>query len=231
MTVKAMILAAGRGERMKPLTDNCPKPLLKAAGKPLIVYHIEALKRAGVTDVVVNNAWLGQQIVDYLGDGSAFDVHIAHSSEEHGLETAGGILNALPLLGDEPFIVINGDIWTDIDLAGLVSQAETFPDNTEAHLVLVNNPDHNQGGDFAIDDGFIANEGNHRLTFSGMAIYHPDFFASLEPGKKPLAPLIREKADQHLITGEHYSGYWSDIGTPERLAALEHYLSSIEDNE
>jgi len=221
--MKAMILAAGRGERMRPLTDHTPKPLLKAAGKPLIEYTIEALVCAGITDIVINLAHLGNQLKNYLGDGSQYQAHIQYSEEgETGLETAGGIKNALPLLGDSPFLVINGDIYCDFPLQSLVNKPFDL-----AHLVLVNNPNHNPNGDFSLhNSSTLASEGKEKFTFSGIGIYHPDLFAEIEPGKSALAPLLKKAIQNQHVSGEHYSGCWVDIGTPERLEDLSHFLAN-----
>ena len=214
--MKAMILAAGRGERMRPLTDHTPKPLLKAAGKPLIEYTIEALVCAGITDIVINLAHLGNQLKNYLGDGSQYQAHIQYSEEgETGLETAGGIKNALPLLGDSPFLVINGDIYCDFPLQSLVNKPFDL-----AHLVLVNNPNHNPNGDFSlVNNHQITNIHGRSYTFSGIGIYHPDLFKShlgIEQ-KLPLYPLLKEAIVNGQLSGEYYNGYWQDVGTPERL--------------
>ncbi len=221
--MKAMILAAGRGERMRPLTDHTPKPLLEAAGKPLIEYTIEALVAAGVTDIVINLAHLGDQLKTYLGDGSQYQAHIQYSNEgETGLETAGGIKNALPLLGDSPFLVINGDIYCDFPLQTLVNKSFDL-----AHLVLANNPKHNPKGDFSLQaQATLTPEGEEKLTFSGIGIYHPDLFAEIKPGKSALAPLLKKAMQNQRISGEHYAGFWMDIGTPERLEDLSHFLTS-----
>lgn len=211
--MKAMILAAGRGERMRPLTDSVPKPLLEVRGRPLIAYHLEALSRAGFSEIVVNLSWLGKQIRDYLGNGAAFSVAIEYSDEPEALETAGGILQALPLLG-ERFIVVNSDIFTDYDFAALKRS------DSSAHLVLVENPPHNPAGDFSLSGSTIGNDGATRYTFSGIAQYRRSFFNGLLPGKQALAPLLRAAANQHQVTGELYTGPWSDIGTPESLRSL-----------
>ncbi len=213
---RAMILAAGRGERMRPLTDHTPKPLLPAAGKPLIVYHIEALARAGVRDIVINHAWLGECIEQALGSGAEWGVRLHYSPEAPGgLETAGGILQALPLLGDAPFWVVNGDVWTDYPFAALPREPEGL-----AHLVLVDNPPHHPEGDFSLRDGRLGLDGP-RLTFSGIGVYRPEFFLGLEPGRRRLAPLLAAAARRAQISAEHYRGRWYDIGTPERLRALD----------
>jgi MurNAc alpha-1-phosphate uridylyltransferase len=211
--MKAMILAAGRGERLRPLTDSTPKPLLQVQGKPLIVYHLEALARAGFTEVVINLSWLGDQIREFLGSGAQFGVSIEYSEEAAALETAGGILQALPLLG-ERFVVVNADVFTDYDFARLKTSDRL------AHLVLVDNPDHNDSGDFNLDGTTVGNLGAERHTFSGIAQYHRDFFIGLTPGKQALAPLLRVAADKGEVSGEWFAGNWIDIGTAERLARL-----------
>lgn len=221
--MKAMILAAGHGTRMRPLTDHTPKPLLEAGGKPLIVWHIEKLKQAGFQDIVINIAWLGDQIPNSLGDGSKFGVNLHYSDEQNegALETAGGIVKALHLLGNKPFLAINGDIWCDYPL----TKQNPIADDMLAHLILVNNPSHNPDGDFAINSNVIKSEGSVKYTFSGIGYYHPKFFQNLPQGKRPLAPLLREKMAIKKITGEFFSGDWRDIGTPERLAELDRHLN------
>ncbi|MDY0011637.1 MAG: nucleotidyltransferase family protein [Rhodocyclaceae bacterium] len=218
-----MILAAGRGERMRPLTDHCPKPLLPAGGKPLIQWHIEALREAGVTQLVINHAHLGQQLEDAFGDGSTLGVAIAWSREERALETAGGIRQALALLGDEPFLVVNGDIHADVDFAPLLGRASTLSaKGLLAHLVLVPNPPHHPKGDFILDGGRVHTQGEPCLTFSGIGLYHPALFAPLPAGAPiRLAPLLRAAMDQGRVSGEYHGGLWLDIGTPERLAELD----------
>ncbi len=219
--MKAMILAAGRGERMRPLTDHTPKPLLKAAGKPLIEYTIEALVAAGMTDIIINLAHLGEQIQRYLGDGSRYQANILYSSEgETGLETAGGIKKALPLLGDKAFLVVNGDINCDFPLQSLVNKECDL-----AHLVLVNNPAHHTAGDFSLSPQSIASpEGTPKYTYSGIGLYHPDLFAQLAQGKSALAPLLKNAMQTKRITAELYQGFWMDIGTPERLDKLNSFM-------
>ncbi|MDD5330858.1 MAG: nucleotidyltransferase family protein, partial [Sulfuricella sp.] len=218
---KAMILAAGRGERMRPLTDATPKPLLQAGGKPLIVWHIERLARAGFTELVINHAHLGAQIEAALGDGGRFGVSIRYSAEAEALETAGGIANALPLLGPEPFLVVNGDIFCDYDFASLPKELGTL----SAWLVLVDNPAHHPGGDFGLKEGRVLEEGEHKLTFSGIGVYRPEVFASVVRGlKAKLAPLLRERMAMGQAGGEHFQGLWMDIGTPERLSELDRSL-------
>ena len=210
--MKAMILAAGRGERMRPLTDTRPKPLLEVRGKPLLAHHLEALARAGVRDCVINLSWLGEQIRDFVGDGSAFGVAVEYSEEAEALETAGGIRQALERLGEQ-FIVVNADILTDFDFSRLA------PGDSQAHLVLVANPAHNPAGDFSLEQGVVGNAGEPLHTFSGIARYRREFFAGLQSGKRALAPLLRAAAAQGLVSGEIYDGEWFDIGTPERLRA------------
>lgn len=218
--MKAMILAAGRGERMRPLTDRVPKPLLEVAGKPLIQYHIEALREAGFEELVINHAHLGEQIVARLGDGRALGVRIAYSVEPPGaLETGGGIRQALALLGGDTFLVVNGDIWTDYPYRQLQRQPEGL-----AHLVLVDNPEHHVDGDFRLEHGKVDAEGGPRLTFSGIGLYRPELFAGHAPGRFPLAPLLRGAMQAGRVSGEHYQGRWMDIGTAQRLAELDRQL-------
>ncbi|MBL0485859.1 MULTISPECIES: N-acetylmuramate alpha-1-phosphate uridylyltransferase MurU [Aeromonas] len=217
--MKAMILAAGRGERMRPLTDLLPKPLLAAGGKPLIVHHIEKLAAAGVTQLVINHAWLGHKLVAALGDGSALGVSIHWSAEESALETAGGIVQALPLLGSEPFLVINGDTWLDLDYRALVSQplGEDL-----AHLWLVPNPPQHPKGDFSLQAGRVLD--TPALTFSGVGLYHPAAFAGLPCGARKLAPLLRDWMAQGRVGGSLLAGEWRDIGTVDRLRELDEKL-------
>ncbi len=217
--MKAMILAAGRGERMRPLTDLLPKPLLAAGGKPLIVHHIEKLKAAGVTTLVINHAWLGHKLVAALGDGSALGVSIHWSAEESALETAGGIVQALPLLGCEPFLVINGDTWLDLDYRALVSQP--LGDDL-AHLWLVPNPLQHPQGDFSLQAGRVLD--TPALTFSGVGLYHPAAFAGLPCGARKLAPLLRDWMALGRVGGSLLAGEWRDIGTVDRLRELDEQL-------
>ena len=225
--MKAMILAAGRGERMRPLTDHTPKPLLKVGGKPLIVWHIENLAKAGFKEIIINHAHLGQQIEDALGDGKTWGVSIQYSPEKVALETAGGIANALHLLADEPFLVVNGDTFTDINfhstaLHASIHAASGCIKNPLAHLVLINNPPQHPKGDFAIENGLLKNTGKTMLTFSGVGVYHPDLFANIKRGEPAkLAPLLRQAIAENQATAEHHQGVWHDIGTPERLKALD----------
>ncbi len=219
--MKAMILAAGRGERMRPLTDHTPKPLLSVGGKSLIVWHIERLAKAGFKEILINHAHLGSQIEAALKDGSAWGVNIQYSPEASALETAGGIANALSLLGREPFLVVNGDVFTEIEFSRLVLKTHYL-----AHLVMVDNPPQHPQGDFALIGDRLMVEGVPKLTFSGVGVYHPDLFVSVKPGEAAkLAPLLRDAMNKSLVTGQHYQGLWHDIGTPERLNALDKQLS------
>ena len=215
--MKAMILAAGRGERLRPLTDETPKPLIKAAGKSLIEYHLENLANAGFKEIIINTAWLAEKIHVQLGDGANYGVSIYYSDESEALDTAGGIINALPLLGNEPFLVVNGDIWCDFNF----SELPELNTNIQAHLVLVENPEHNQTGDFSLQNGLIKNTGDTMKTFSGIGIYSAAFFAKQQSGASPLAPLIRNKCEDNLVSGQFYDGLWTDVGTIERLQELE----------
>lgn len=217
--MKAMILAAGRGERMRPLTDHTPKPLLQVAGMSLIGYHLRNLAAAGFYDIVINHAHLGDRIEAALGDGASYGVRITYSAEESALETGGGIFRALPLLGDGPFVVINGDVWSDFPLASLRNKGEHF-----AHLVLVDNPSHHPRGDFVLDHDGVRVEGDTCLTFSGIGVYRSALFEGCAPGAFPLAPLLRKAMARGEVSGEHYRGKWWDVGTPERLNALDEML-------
>ena len=227
--MKAMILAAGRGERMRPLSDEMPKPLLRAGGKPLIAWHIEALVRAGIRDIVINHAHLGFMIEAALADGARYGATIRYSAEGEALETAGGIANALPLLGDEPVAVINGDIACDFDYARLPAIAGAMRARTlRAHLVLVPNPPHHPQGDFALRGGRVLAEGGAKRTFSGIGVYDPALFAGIVRGAKAkLAPLLRAAMDEGAVSGELHDGRWMDVGTPERLAELDKLLSAL----
>lgn len=214
--MKAMLLAAGRGERLRPLSDRVPKPLIEVGGKALIVHLIEALVTAGHDDIVINLCWLGDAIKTALADGSRYGARLSYSPEpDNALETGGGILNALPLLGDAPFLAISADIYTDFSFASLAKEPEGL-----AHLVLVDNPPHNSGGDFAIDNGRLRNRGDRRLTFSGIGVYRPQLFQGRLPGRFPLAPLLREVASDDRATAERFGGVWWDLGSIERLEAL-----------
>lgn len=222
--MKAMLLAAGRGERMRPLTDDTPKPLLRIGGQTLIEHHLHALVQAGITGLVINHAHLGEQIVNALGDGDAYGVSIQYSPETgSALETGGGIFNALPLLGDQPFLVVNADIWTDFAFDGLPD----IPDGL-AHLVMVDNPEHHPEGDFSLSSGRLAQRGPAMLTFSGIGVYRPELFEGCQPGAFPLGPLLRGAMDQEQVSGEHYAGRWFDIGTPERLDAVNDVVINLQ---
>ena len=223
--MKAMILAAGMGNRMRPLTLHTPKPLLEVGGKPLIVWHIEKLQKMGVQEIVINTAWLGEKLADALGDGSQFGVKILWSHEGEGLETAGGIINALPLLGNEPFILVNGDVWTTMDFAPLLNVQ--LQDDL-AHLVLVENPVQHPQGDFTLAANkaytFEQARSGENLTYSGVAVMHPQMFDGLESGKRPLAPLLKQAMQEEKISAHKLQGVWMDVGTPERLNALDQQI-------
>ncbi len=222
--MKAMILAAGRGERMRPLTDHTPKPLLPVGGKPLIVWHLERLAQAGFRDIVINHAHLGDQIERVLGDGSRYGVSICYSAEGEALETAGGIAFALPLLGEGPFLVVNGDVYCDIDFRQVAMQPM---DGVVAHLVLVDNPPQHPHGDFVLSSGRLVEDGDAKLTFSGVGLYRPELFSGVERGSKAkLAPLLRREIAAGRVSAEHFRGRWFDVGTPERLQALDDLLSA-----
>ncbi|PJG67590.1 N-acetylmuramate alpha-1-phosphate uridylyltransferase MurU [Acinetobacter seifertii] len=220
--MKAMILAAGLGNRMRPLTLYTPKPLLEVGGKPLIVWHIEKFKKIGVTEIVINSAWLADKLISSLGDGSQFGVDIRWTREEEGLETAGGIINALPLLGTDPFILVNGDVWTTMDFEAL---CDIKLNDDLAHLVLVDNPKQHPEGDFTLLDGrafaFDQDVKGENLTFSGVSLIHPKLFDGLEPGKRPLAPLLKQSMQNQKVSAEKLKGAWVDVGTPERLMELD----------
>ncbi|MEJ2406544.1 MAG: nucleotidyltransferase family protein [Candidatus Thiodiazotropha sp.] len=218
--MKAMILAAGRGERMRPLTDRLPKPLLPVMGKPLIVHHIERLAAAGYRELVINHAYLGEMIETALGRGDRWGVQISYSPEARALETGGGIFRALPLLGQDPFLVINGDVWTDYDFTRL-----GLADTDLAHLVLVPNPPQHPQGDFRLIAGRVEDGPGECLTFSGIGVYRPDLFYGSQGGAFPLAPLLRKAMHSDHVSGERHDGYWIDVGTPERLLALERRLT------
>ncbi len=231
-----MILAAGRGERMRPLTDSRPKPLLTAGGHMLIEYQINRLAQAGFTEIVINHAYLGEMIADILGNGERYGVHIIYSSELAVLETAGGIANALPLLTDtdlnRPFLAVNGDVYCEFDYAQLLpvlpdmQRRSTDRTGRLAHLVLVDNPAHHAAGDFVVHNGTVALAGEKRLTFSGIGVYHPALFCDVTPGQPvKLAPILRAAIAESRVTGEYFSGVWEDIGTPERLEQLDRQLT------
>lgn len=215
-----MILAAGRGERMRPLTDSLPKPLLEVGGKPLIVWHIERLAAAGISDIVINYAWLGHKFPEILGDGSQFDVHIEYSAEKLGLETAGGIAHALPLLGEQSFLVLNGDIWCDWNPHQVIQELNRLEQaQQQAWLLMVDNPEHNPFGDFHLSPtGKLQSNGDPKLTFAGIGVYHPSLFRGIEPGAiVKLAPLLRLAMEKEQVIASHFSGQWTDVGTPDRL--------------
>lgn len=220
--MKAMILAAGRGQRLRPLTDHTPKPLLRAGNKSLIEYHLEALRNAGFHEVVINVAHLPELIVHTLGNGERYGLNIRYSHEmPDALETGGGIFKALPLLGQEPFLVINGDIWTDYPLQNLPEHIEGL-----AHLVLVDNPPHVPQGDYVLSEGYVYLHGQQRFTLAGINIYHPQLFAHCKPGVFRVPTLINQAINLQLVTGEHFQGKWIDVGTLERLQQLEDYLAT-----
>ena len=215
--MRAMILAAGRGERLRPLTDSLPKPLVPVAGKPLIEYHLEALAQAGFREIVINQGHLGDLLKDRVGDGGRWGVNIHWSDEQpEALETGGGIFKALPLLGKGPFLVVNGDIWTTYSFSRLRAVKCDY-----AHLVMVPNPGHNPEGDFALRGALLKKAGAPKLTFSGVGVYHPRLFGECSPGKFPLAPILFQAMEEHIVTGERFDGHWNDAGTTERLAAIE----------
>lgn len=228
--MKAMILAAGRGERMRPLTDHTPKPLLKVGKEPLIGWHLRRLKQAGFSEVVINHAWLGQQIEDTLQDGSDYGLNIAYSAEgAQGLETAGGIATALPLLGEEPFLVINGDVLTDIDFEALKKEADKVDgEHLLAHLCLVNNPEHNPQGDFGLQDGRVISHAATQHTFSGCGVYHPNLFQDTPAHQAAkLAPLLRSAMDNKQVSGSLHQGLWLDVGTVERLEQANQLMQNV----
>lgn len=213
-----MLLAAGRGERLRPITDTLPKPLVEVAGKPLIVYHLEALARAEVRDVVINLSWLGEKIRATLGDGSRYGVRITYSEEGPvPLETGGGIHRALALLGPDPFLVVNSDVWTDMDF----SRALTLEEGADARLLLAPNPPHHPRGDFGLEGDFVVEREAGRFTYTGIGLYRPELFAGCAPGKFPLLPLLERAIAARRLRGEVYRGEWLDIGSPQRLAWLE----------
>ena len=227
--MKAMILAAGLGNRMRPLTDHTPKPLLCARGKPLIEYHLENLQRAGIAEVIINLAYLGEKIRAYVGDGKKFGLQIHYSTEPEPLETGGAILHALDLLGAKPFLLINGDVWCDLEFAQFIQH--TLADNQQGHLLLVPNPEFHPAGDFALaDDGLLLDDlektDPQRFTFGGISILKPELIQTY-PDKRqkfPLVEVLRRAISHQQLSGQVHSGHWSDVGTPARLQELEHYL-------
>ncbi len=213
-----MVLAAGRGERLRPITDTLPKPLVPIAGKPLIAYHLEALARARIREVVINLSWLGEKIRTALGDGGRYGVSIAYSEEgPTPLETGGGIHRALALLGAEPFLVVNSDVWTDMDF----SRVPTLDDGADAHLMLAPNPAHHPRGDFGLEGDFVVAGEAERFTYTGIGMFRPQLFDGCAPGKFPLLPLLRRAIAARRLRGEVYRGEWLDIGSPDRLAQLD----------
>ena len=220
--MRAMILAAGRGERLRPLTDETPKSLVEVGGRSLLERHLDHVRAAGIRTVVINLGWLGDRIVERVGSGRRFELEVVYSQEgDNILETGGGIFKALPTLGNEPFLVINADIFTDMPVPDVV-----LADDHLGHLVMVPSPAYRDGGDFDIVDGLIRNTTEQSLTFSGVAIYRPEFFADCEAGRFPLAPMLRDAAERGQLSGSLYEGQWADVGTPERLAALRAALST-----
>lgn len=220
----AMILAAGRGERMRPLTDKLPKPLLAANNKPLIEYHLDKLQHTSINKIVINHAWLGHLIPEALGNGERWHLDIRYSDENNNaLETAGGIKKVLSKMNDDYFVVINGDIWTDFDFSLL---PKSLPNGVLAHLVLVNNPMHHPDGDFSLSNSWLQNDGQEKFTFSGIAVYHRRFFDNLTQKVTALGPVIREHITKKQVTGELYQGQWFDIGTPQRLNDLNKKLKN-----
>jgi len=228
--MRAMILAAGRGERMRPLTDRTPKSLLPVGGKPLIEWHLEKLARGGCRDVVINHAWLGEQIETCLGGGERFGLSIRYSAEGEALETAGGIAKALPLLGGTPFLVVNADIFTTVDYAALLARTPPLADKVLAHLLLVDNPEHHPLGDFSLgSSGRVEDDGPTRLTFSGIGIYDPALFSAIQPGARgQLAPLLRTAMRAGQVSGELFGGLWTDAGTPQRLAEVDAIVRKLQ---
>lgn len=229
--MKAMILAAGRGERMRPLTDTTPKPLLKVGNERLIGWHLRRLKQAGIQEIVINHAWLGKTIEATLKNGSDYGVQITYSAEgEKGLETAGGIANALPFLGDEPFLVVNGDVFTDMDFQAAVQEAKRLPENQMAYLWLVNNPEHHPKGDFFLENNNLIVEESRegrRGTFSGIGLYRPSLFEGIAPNSvAKLAPLLRQAMAKKQVGGAFYDGLWIDVGTPERLRLADEWAKA-----
>ncbi len=215
--MRAMVLAAGRGERLRPLTDEVPKSLVEVRGESLLERHLANIHAAGVRTVVVNLGWLGDRIVERIGSGKRYGLNVLYSQEgDNILETGGGIHKALPMLGDAPFLVINADIFTDMPVPEI-----KLADQHIGHLVMVPSPDYRDGGDFDIEDGLIRNGETQRLTFSGVAMYRPSFFDGCKPGRFPLAPMLREAAENGQLSGSLYEGVWADIGTPERLKAIQ----------
>ncbi|HEX5125981.1 MAG TPA: nucleotidyltransferase family protein [Rhodocyclaceae bacterium] len=227
--MKVMILAAGRGERMRPLTDKCPKPLLRVGGKPLIAWTMERLAKAGFHDVVVNHAYLGRMIERVLDKGKPWGMHVEYSPEEEALETAGGIAKALPLLGDAPFMVVNSDVYCDLNFESFAMRGLTkLTQGKHAHLAMIANPAHHPTGDFALkENGLLSRNDEPRLTFAGIGVYRPELFAHIAGGTKAqLAPILIAAMEKSLVSGEHFKGRWVDVGTPERLKELDAALKT-----
>jgi N-acetyl-alpha-D-muramate 1-phosphate uridylyltransferase len=219
-----MLLAAGRGERMRPITDSIPKPLIPVGGRPLIAWHLRALERAGFRDIIINTSWLAERLRAALGDGAEFGVRISWSEEGPvPLETGGGIFHALPLLGAEPFLVVNADIWCEFDFATLAIEPQAL-----AHLVLIDNPPHHPRGDFGLEDGYVIARDRERLTYAGIGIYRPQFFAGCSAGRFPLLPLLNRAIAARALRGERYGGGWCDVGTPQRLEQLDGRLCALQ---
>ena len=219
-----MLLAAGRGERMRPITDSLPKPLVRVGGKPLIAWHLAALARAGIREVLINLSWLGEQVRATLGDGRDYGVAIRYSDEGPvPLETGGGIFNAVPLLGPGPFLVINADIWTDIDFAALALE-----ERAHARLLLIPNPPHHPRGDFGLEGDRVVSRDTGRYTYSGVGVYRPEFFGGCTPGRFPLLPLLNRAIAAGLVRAQVHRGEWCDVGTPERLASLDARLRALQ---
>ena len=222
--MKAMLLAAGRGERLRPLTDRTPKALVPVGGKPLIAWHLERLAASGCREAVINVSHLGEQIVDYVGDGKRFGLRVAFSREAEPLETAGGIAQAQPLLGELPFLLVNADVYCEVDFRALLAHKLGA---LATHLVLVPNPPHRAQGDFSLRERMVSKDGTPRYTYSGIAVMSPQLVRTVRRGAKaPLAPLLFSAADEHRISGELFNGLWQDVGTMERLAELETQLAS-----
>jgi MurNAc alpha-1-phosphate uridylyltransferase len=223
--MKAMILAAGRGTRMAPLTDTCPKPLIPLCGKPLIIHHLEKLAAAGITDIVINHAWLGEQLEQTLGNGSSWGIRIQYSPENEALETGGGVYQALPLLGEDAFLLINGDVWTNWDYSEVMNTS--LQEGELGHLWLIDNPAHNPQGDFCLGEGKVLDTAflnEAALTFSGISLLSPQLWAECTSGAYPLAPMLRSAMLQQQITGSKLNADWVDVGTPQRLSDLEQRL-------
>jgi MurNAc alpha-1-phosphate uridylyltransferase len=222
--MKAMLLAAGRGERMRPITDSTPKPLVPVGGRPLIAWHLAALARAGIREVVINLSWLGAQVRATLGDGRDYGVLITYSDEGPvPLETGGGIFRAVPLLGPGPFLVVNADIWTDIDFAALALE-----EGAQARLLLIPNPPHHPRGDFGLEGDLVVSRDTDRYTYSGVGVYRPEFFGGCTPGRFPLLPLLNRAIAAAAVRGQVHRGEWCDVGTVERLASLDARLRALQ---